>query len=90
MQVRFSKKFTKSFEKTSSKIQSVFEKRLEIFLQDKFHPTLNNHSLTGRYSGCRSINITGDWRAIYSESVGKNGEKQAIFELLGTHNQLYR
>ncbi|MBI2330404.1 type II toxin-antitoxin system mRNA interferase toxin, RelE/StbE family [Candidatus Daviesbacteria bacterium] len=59
--------------------------RLELFIINQFHPQLNNHSLTGKYKGNRSINITGDWRAIYSEE-----KDSVIFELLGTHSQLYR
>lgn len=98
MPVRFSKNFTKCYDKANSKTRTAFDKRLKIFLQNPFHPTLNNHSLTGNFAGYRSINITGDWRAIYSvrnklvysEFNLKNQEKQIIFELLGTHSQLYK
>jgi len=39
--------------------------------------------------GYRSINITGDWRALYTiKGDGKGGEI-AVFEILGTHSQLY-
>lgn len=38
---------------------------------DQYSPLLNNHSLTGKWRGYRSINITGDWRAIFVE-VGEN------------------
>ncbi|GAI64559.1 unnamed protein product, partial [marine sediment metagenome] len=34
----------------------------------------------------RSINITGDWRALYS----KPDKDIIIFEALGIHSQLYR
>ncbi|OGE71342.1 hypothetical protein A2617_00135 [Candidatus Daviesbacteria bacterium RIFOXYD1_FULL_41_10] len=63
----------------------MFRKRFELFLSNPFHPQLNNHLLTGNYKGYRSINITGDWRALYSEN-----ENSIIFELLGTHSQLYK
>lgn len=43
--------------------------------------------LKGSYLGFRSINITGDWRAIYSEEKNKKGDKTVIFEVLGTHSQ---
>jgi addiction module RelE/StbE family toxin len=90
MQVRFSKNFTKCYDRANLKIRKAFDKRLKIFLQNPFYSTLNNHSLIGKYSSYRSINITGDWRAIYSEYVDVNEDKQVIFELIGTHSQLYK
>lgn len=85
MSVRYSRKFTKAYQKADQKIKKVFENRLKLFFQNPFHPTLNNHILKGEYQNCHSINITGDWRAIYS----KKGNT-FIFEILGTHNQLYK
>ena len=51
---------------------------------------LNNHALTGKFQGRRSINITGDWRAIFSIRVNFESESEYYFELVGTHSQLYR
>lgn len=84
MAVKFNKQFVKERDKADKKIKEAFDKRLEIFLKDPFDPRLNNHSLTGSYRGYRSINITGDWRAIYTEN-----QEEAIFVALGTHSQLY-
>ncbi|PJE58070.1 MAG: hypothetical protein COU81_02675, partial [Candidatus Portnoybacteria bacterium CG10_big_fil_rev_8_21_14_0_10_36_7] len=67
MSVRYSKKFVKQYEKTDTKIRKAFEKRLKIFLKNHSNPQLRNHPLKGELSGYRSINITGDWRALYSE-----------------------
>jgi len=89
MQIRFSRQFQKSYSKASPKIKSAFDQRLSMFLRNQFHSSLNNHSLKGKLAGSRSINITGDWRAIYLVEE-KNSEKTVIFELLGTHSQLYR
>lgn len=47
-------------------------------------------ALTGKLAPYRSINITGDWRALYSEDVDDEGNKTFIFEALGAHSQLYR
>ena len=85
MSVQFTKKFQKQYKKAPVEITDKFNKRLQIFIDDEFDSLLNNHALTGVYSGYRSINITGDWRAIYR----KSGDL-AIFEALGTHSQLYR
>ncbi len=87
MKIDYSHKFIREFKKTPRKIQIAFRNRLKIFLHDKFHPLLNNHSLTGKYQNYRSINITGDWRAIFREL---NSGKLIYFEALGTHSQLYK
>lgn len=54
-------------------------------MQDPFHEILNNHSLKGKYKGYRSINISGDYRAIYSLIK----EDTAYFIALDTHSSLY-
>lgn len=90
MQIKFARRFTKQYEKADQKIRTAFDKRLKLFTQNPSHPQLNNHTLTGQLSGYRSINITGDWRALYSESSDKDGTIRIIFEILGTHSQLYR
>ncbi len=86
MKIRFGKKFSKQYQKASVPIKNAFDQKLRLFMQNPFSPTLNNHPLSGKLSGYRSINITGDWRAIYSEQKENN---LIIFELLGTHSQLY-
>lgn len=89
MKIKFAKKFKKQYEKANTKIQTAFDKRLELFQQDQYYPLLDNHALTGQYSGFRSIDITGNWRAIFREALDENGNKIITFELLGTHPQLY-
>ena len=89
MNIKFAKKFVKQYSKAPQKIKKAFNLRLEIFRNNSFHSLLNNHSLTGSYLKSRSINITGDWRAIYSEIL-ENNEKITIFLAFGTHSQLYK
>ncbi len=84
--VAFSHHFKKLYRKAPLKIRQQFNKRLDIFINKPFDPLLNNHALVGNFLGKRSINITGDWRAIYSIS----SDGVIIFELLGTHSQLYK
>lgn len=90
MQINFAKKFKKQYERADTKIKDAFDKRLGLFLQNPIHPQLNNHALTGKYSGKRSISVTGDWRAIFSEQSDEDGNKVTILEALGTHSQLYK
>ena len=50
-----------------------------------FNPLLNNHYLGGEYEGCRSINITGDIRAIFY--IKQNSD--VVFINIGSHSELY-
>lgn len=86
MQVEYSRRFVKELTKAPLKIQIAFRDRLTLFIDNKFNLLLNNHSLTGEMKSCRSINVTGDWRAIYEEL--ENGDV-IFFVMLGTHSQLY-
>jgi len=88
--VKYSRRFEKQIKKAPLEVKITFLKRRKLFLKNHFHPLLNNHILTGEYSGKRSINITGDWRAIYSETKDTKGQTIIIFEVLGTHSQLYK
>jgi addiction module RelE/StbE family toxin len=84
MRVVFHAAFTKRFRKCSSKIQKAFEERLNLFFENQNHPLLGNHAVGRAYPGCRSINVTGDVRAIYHMHDGT-----CIFVLIGTHAELY-
>lgn len=88
--INFSGKFDKQLKKSPLEIKLAFRRRLQLFINNPFNLQLNNHSLTGRLKGYRSINITGDWRAIYSGYRDDNNRKVIIFEMLGTHSQLYK
>ncbi len=86
MQISFSKAFRRQYKKAPKKIQQNFDKRFKIFVKNPSSSALNNHSLKGSLKGFKSINITGDWRALYSQP----GKLVIIFEALGTHSQLYK
>ncbi len=85
MRAKFHKKFAKQLGKYSIKIQKAFEKRLKIFQENPFEEILGNHPLSGIWLGYRSINVSGDLRAIY-ELID---EETAFFVAIGTHSQLY-
>lgn len=87
IQISYSRTFIKSLKKSPRKIQIAFRNRLEILLADRFHPILNNHQLIGLYQNFRSINISGDWRAIFREF---DDGKVIYFDFLGTHSKLYK
>ncbi len=51
-------------------------------------PSLDNHPLKDPWIGCRSIDITADYRAIYEET-NEGDENIAYFITIGTHQELY-
>ncbi len=89
MLVRFSKKFAKQRDKAPKKIQVALNERLGIFYEDRFYSKLNNHALVGSYKGYRSINVSGDWRALYRE-IEDERDVIIFFDFLRTHSQLYK
>jgi addiction module RelE/StbE family toxin len=85
MQILFHKDFRKRYKKLRRGEQQKTDDRIRLFETEMFHPLLNNHELHEPYEGCRSINITGDIRAVYEE-IGSNA---VHFIALGTRSELY-
>jgi len=56
-----------------------------MFLTSPSHPLLNNHPLHAPFEGSRSINVTGDYRAIFKYLE----PDLVIFTRIGTHHQLF-
>lgn len=88
--IDYSRKFDKQLRKSSTVIKISFKEKLTLFSTDPFHPQLNNHALIGKYVNYRSINITGDWRAIFQEGYDEDGNIIIVFLLIVTHSQLYK
>lgn len=80
----YHRSFKKDYKKLPVNIRSHFEERLVLFLHDPFHPLLNNHPLHGEWEGHRSLNITGDLRAIF-----RIERETVIFVAIDTHTNLY-
>lgn len=76
--------FKKSYKKLSPKLKEKLEERLRLFIRDEFNPMLNNHALKGEWFGYRSINVTGDIRAIF-----KRDTESALFVVIDSHSNLY-
>ncbi|MDO8657272.1 MAG: type II toxin-antitoxin system mRNA interferase toxin, RelE/StbE family [Candidatus Levybacteria bacterium] len=90
MKVRYSKRFIKQYKKAGRKIQEKADKVILLFSKNPADYQLRNHLLYGKYQGRRSIDVTGDWRAVYREVKDENNNSYAYFIALGTHSQLYR
>ena len=82
--IHFTTRFEKNRTKLPRKIQTRLSARLRLFEDESHHPLLNNHALGGAYEGYRSINVTGNYRAIYYEENGVY-----FFVRVGTHPELY-
>ncbi|MFA5460161.1 MAG: hypothetical protein WC283_02445 [Candidatus Paceibacterota bacterium] len=86
MQIGYSENFLKQQEKALEHVRILLKERIRIFSRDKFDGVLNNHKLMGKMKGLRSINIGGDWHALFVEL--SSGD--VIFKAIGTHSQLYK
>lgn len=84
MITRLHKNFEKQYKKLKTPEKEKFKERRDIFLKNEFDPVLNNHPLKGKYLGFRSINITGDLRALYQKQ-----EDIVTFVEIGSHSNLY-
>jgi len=85
MELTRSKRFQREYEKLSQRVQRRVDARFLLFMRDPFDRVLENHQLTGPYSGSRSINLSGDLRAIYVESY----PDAFHFLEIGRHRELY-
>lgn len=85
MRIRRHESFEKDYFKLKPAQRERLKKALALFINDPAHPDLYNHSLTGEWTGYRSIAFGGDWRAHY-----KVIDDEALFVACGTHSQLYR
>ena len=84
MDINYHRSFQRDFKKLTPKIKEKFYERQEVFMAENFNPVLNNHALKGAYKSCRSINITGDYRAIFTRR-----DNSYFFIRIGTHDELY-
>jgi len=84
MTIFLHKNFRKSYRKLTNSQKKKFKERRNLFIKDEFNPILGNHPLRGKYQGYRSVNVTGDLRAVYK----REGEL-VIFVAIDTHSNLY-
>lgn len=84
MKIILHKDFKKQYQRLRENEKKKFKKRRDLFILDEFNPILNNHALKGKFLGYRSINITGDLRAIFTKS-----QDEVIFVIIDSHSHLY-
>jgi|TARA_B100001971_G_C18214690_1_gene553005 addiction module RelE/StbE family toxin len=86
MKIKFSKKFKKQLKKSPREIQNSFKNRFKIFSENPNNPILRNHGLKHKWQGHRSIDVTGNWRAIFYET----NDEWIVFRTIDTHSNLYK
>lgn len=84
MIIHLHKSFKKKYKKLTESQKNKFKERRTLFMSNEFDQILNNHALSGKYIGYRSINITGDLRVLY-----KKEDKVATFITIDSHSNLY-
>lgn len=84
MTISYSKNFIKQAKKLGPEARNKLLERISLFGDNPLHPLLRNHQLKGKHKEYRSIDVTGDIRALYLQK-----ENEAIFDAIGTHSQLY-
>ncbi len=84
MKVYFRNSFKKQYKKLPTKIQKKFAGRLDIYLTQESHMVLRIHTLKGNKYPLKSMNITGDYRALFISDKSK-----ITFYEIGTHSELY-
>ena len=85
MNVCISKYFDKRFSKLPNKVQQKTLERIQLFRIEPNARILRNHGLTGKWTGYRSIDVTGDYRAVYMLVQ----DNMAKFYTVDTHSNLY-
>jgi addiction module RelE/StbE family toxin len=85
MQALFHKTFAKSYKKLSASQQQQADARIMLFLKSVNDERLRNHALRGDRNGQWSIDVTGDYRAVY-EWIDRDTVR---FLDIGTHSELY-
>lgn len=80
------KSFLKSYSRLPKALKKKFAERVQLFLDNPSHPLLHIHKLSGDMFPLQSMNITGDYRALFIINVEK---QQIVFYKIGTHSELY-
>lgn len=86
MIIIFHRRFDKMASKLPPKLKRKMVERITLFSEDPLNEVLRGHALNTPYKSSYSIDITGDYRAIY-ELIDN---QTALFTHIGTHSQLYK
>lgn len=88
--IKYTTLFSKQREAAPLEVKIAFREALELFLENSLnpHPSLRSHPLKEQFAGYQSIDVTGDWRALFTVKESKT-QTVITFHILGTHAQIY-
>ena len=88
MKVAFSSSFKRAYKKRikgQKEKEEAFFKKMEIFIDEPYHPQLRTHKLSGQLKDLWSFSIDYNIRVIFYFV----DEQHVIFENIGTHDEVY-
>lgn len=89
----FSSSFKRSFKSITRREPNLEEKianRLNILVDDPFHPSLKTHKLKGKLSGVWACTIEYDCRIVFNFKKHPDSEIEEILLIdIGSHDEVY-
>jgi addiction module RelE/StbE family toxin len=88
MKVAFSSSFKRAYKKRikgQKEKEEAFFKKMDIFINEPYHPQLRTHKLSGQLKDLWSFSIDYDIRVIFYFA----DKQHVIFENIGTHDEVY-
>ena len=86
MRVFLHKQFLKKYQKLPKALQNTFTERTHLLLNDPTSPLLRIHALKGSLEPHKSMNVSGDYRALF---IVDEVKQTITFLKIGTHSELY-
>jgi mRNA-degrading endonuclease YafQ of YafQ-DinJ toxin-antitoxin module len=83
---RFKKIYTKWI-RQHPELKAQFAKKIVLFEEDPFHPSLKTHTLSGVMKGLWSFSITYEQRLVFD--FINEGRSQALLIDIGSHEEVY-
>lgn len=89
----FSSSFKRSFKSITRREPNLEEKianRLNILVDDPFHPSLKTHKLKGKLSGVWACTVEYDCRIVFNFKKHPDSEIEEILLIdIGSHDEVY-
>jgi len=80
--ILYTDKFHSRFNKLSTKIKNITDKKVGIFKKNPLHPSLHLHELHGKFKNIWSISINKNYRITFERQ--NNGD--IVFISIGNHD----
>lgn len=77
MTISYSKQFLKQAKKLEPKVRGKVVEKIRLFSEYPLHADLRNHQLKGKFKAYRSIDISGDYRALYLQR-----DSEVVFDMI--------